>query len=292
MSDAHGVTDACDANSGSTRYAAPALDKGLDILEALADQDRGLSLNELARVLNRSSSEIFRMVFRLQQRGFLAIDEHDRYHLTMKLLELSQRQQPMKSLVATATPLMRELAGRAYQSCHLSLYFEGHIIVVAQVDSPGPFTMGAKVGALGKLSDSASGTILLAFADDAERTRMIAAQVRASGELEIDAGQLLRQISEARRSASITWPSRRIRGATDISRPVFGVGTLAIAALTVPYIERLDRPQSPSISQVEEHVKEIAARISSAMTSSGHNDLDAPAGVASCRDGTTWRTLR
>ena len=112
----------------------------------------------------------------------------------------------------TATPLMRELAGRAYQSCHLSVYHDGQILVVAQVDAPGPFSMGAKVGALGKLTDSASGNMLLAFRDEAERTRMIAAQVRIHGELEIDAAQLLRQIEDARNKASITWPSRRIRG--------------------------------------------------------------------------------
>jgi len=253
------------------KYAAPALGKGLDILEVLADAARGLTLNELAKAMERTVSEIFRMVLTLQQRGYVAINENDRYSLTMKMLELSHRQQPLKSLVATATPLMRELAGRAYQSCHLSVYHDGRIMVVAQVDSPGPLTLGAKVGALGKLSDSASGTILLAFSDEAERTRMIAAQIRVYGELEIDAAQLLRQLETARKSAAITWPSRRLRGAIDISRPVFGINQEVIAALTVPYIERLDRPQSPSIEDVEEHVREIASRISELMCFSGHN---------------------
>jgi len=196
----------------------------------------------------------------------------------MKMLELSHRQHPVQSLVMTAAPLMRELAGRAYQSCHLAVYHDGQILVVAQVDSPGPFTSGSKVGATGKLSDSASGTILLAFSDEAQRTRMIAAQIRAFGELEIDAAQrarleLLRQIETAQESASITWPSRRVRGAIDISRPVFGVNQEAIAALTVPYMERLDRPQSPSIADVEQHLREIAARLSERMCFSGHNQL-------------------
>ncbi len=256
-----------------TKYAAPALDKGLDILEALANSPRGLTLNELARAMERTVSEIFRMALTLQQRGYVSVDENDRYALTLKMLELSHRQQPLQSLVATALPLMRELAGRAYQSCHLTAYHDGHIIVVAQVDSPGPFSVGAKVGALGKLSDSASGNILLAFCDEAERTRMIAAQIRVGGELEIDAAQLLRQIDTARQNASVTWPSRRIHGAIDISRPVFGINQHAIAALTVPYIERLDRPQSPGVPDVEEHVREIALRISELMCFSGHNNL-------------------
>lgn len=257
----------------AAKYTAPALDKGLDILEALSASARGLTLNELAKAVNRTVSEIFRMALTLQQRGYVVVDENDRYALTMKMLELSHRQQPLKSLVATATPLMRELAGRAYQSCHLTVHHDGQIIVVAQMDSPGPFSVGAKVGALGKLSDSASGNILLAFCDEAERTRMIAAQIRICGELEIDAAQLLRQIDTARKNAFVTWPSRRIRGAIDISRPVFGITEYAIAALTVPYIERMDRPQSPEVPEVEEHVREIALRISELMCFSGHNTL-------------------
>ena len=91
---------------------------------------------------------------------------------------------------------------------------------------------------------------------------MLAAQIRIHGELEIDAAQLLRQIDQVRRDGTITAPSTRVRGATDVSRPIFGSHQEVIAALTVPHYERLDRPQSPSISDVEAHVREVAERIS------------------------------
>jgi hypothetical protein len=54
------------ASSTSEKYAAPALDKGLDILEVLADAAQGMTLNGIAKVLNRTTSEIFRMVVTLQ----------------------------------------------------------------------------------------------------------------------------------------------------------------------------------------------------------------------------------
>jgi DNA-binding IclR family transcriptional regulator len=234
----------------------------LDILEVLANAEQPMGLNVLAKAMGRTVSEIFRMAVTLEHRGYISIDSNDRYSLSLKMLELSHRQQPLRGLVATATPLMRELSGRAYQSCHLSVYHDGQLLVIAQVDAPGPFTMGAKVGALGKLSDTASGKLLLAFRDAAERTRMLAAQIRIHGELEIDAAQLLRQIDEVRRDGTITAPSTRVRGATDVSRPIFGSHQEVIAALTVPHYERLDRPQSPSISDVEAHVREVAERIS------------------------------
>ena len=95
---------------------------------------------------------------------------------------------------------------------------------------------------LGKLSDSASGTMLLAFRDEVERTSMIAAPIR-------------------------------IHGATDVSRTIFGINQEVIAALTVPCIERLDRPQSPSIADVESLVREMAGRLSELMCYTGHNAL-------------------
>ena len=115
-------------NNKVSKYAAPALDKGLDILEVLADAEQPMSLNALARAMGRTVSEIFRMVATLEQRAYLSVDTNDRYSLSLKMLELSHRQQPLKSLVATAMPLMRELAGRAYQSCHLSVYHDGQLL--------------------------------------------------------------------------------------------------------------------------------------------------------------------
>ena len=55
----------------TTRYSAPALEKGLDIIELLADHPEGLSLVELGRALGRTTNEIFRMVHVLLERGYL-----------------------------------------------------------------------------------------------------------------------------------------------------------------------------------------------------------------------------
>ena len=73
------------ANS-SPKYTAPALDKGLDILEVLANADQSMSLNALAKAMGRTVSEIFRMAVTLEQRGYLILDDNDRYSLSLKML--------------------------------------------------------------------------------------------------------------------------------------------------------------------------------------------------------------
>lgn len=260
-------------SDGGPRYAAPALEKGLDIVEVLAREEDGLTLAALAQKLGRTVSEIFRMAVTLQQRGYLQVDSGDRYRLSLKMLELAHQQQPLRSLVSLALPLMRELANRAHQSCHLATYHDGQIIVVAQVDSPGALSFGPKVGALGSLTDTASGNLLLAFRDEAERTRMLAAAIRLHGKLDIDPAQLLRQLETARAQGQLTWPSRRVRGVTDIASPVFDQAGHAVATMSVPYLERLDLPEGPNAASLAALVREIAERLSALMHYSGYNNI-------------------
>ena len=116
----------------AARYSAPALEKGLDILEALSASAQGYTLNQLSQVLGRNVNEIFRMVVTLQHRGYIQTDENDRYTLTLKMFTLANRQPPLKSLVSAALPLLQELAERTRQSAHLAIYQNGRVVVVAQ----------------------------------------------------------------------------------------------------------------------------------------------------------------
>ena len=67
------------------RYRAPALDKGLDMLELLAGVDGGLTQAEIAKQLGRSHNELYRMLDTLVRRGYVARIDGDRFALTLKL---------------------------------------------------------------------------------------------------------------------------------------------------------------------------------------------------------------
>ena len=255
------------ADAGKARYAAPALDKGLDILELLSKTEQMLTLNQISKQLGRSVNEIFRMVVTLEQRGYLIAD-NDHYSLSLKMFELAHHHQPIRSLVSTALPHMRELANRAMQSTHLTVYEAGRVIVVAQVDSPERWAFGLKVGALVSLTDTASGHVLLSFRDEAERGRMLATHVRLDGEQEVDHAQLLRQIAETRERGYSRMKSRQIRGVINLSYPVIGANDRMLAALNVPYIERIDKQINPSLDEVQNIVQEISARLSKLMGNS------------------------
>lgn len=257
---------------GALRYAAPALEKGLDILEALADSVSGYTLNELAQKVGRKVSEIFRMAVTLQRRGFVQVDENDRYTLTLRMFELAHRQQPLKSLVSVALPLLRELANRSRQSCHLAMYQGGRVVVIAQVESPERWSFGLKVGVVMGLTDTSSGHVLLAFRDEIDRARMLRAHIGVEGELEMDPGELFAILQEVRERGYSAMPSRQTRGITNIAFPVMGAADHVIASINVPYIERIDQKSAPDVVQVRGIVGNISARLSALMGASGYND--------------------
>src|ERR1700751_758308 len=245
------------ARQKNARYAVPALDKGLDVLELLARETDGLTLNEIARLLGRTSSELFRMVNALGRRGYIG-QQDDRYSLTLTLFELAHRHKPIKSLTAAAAPLMRELVHCSLQSCHLTVYHAGRVMVVAEVDSPERWAFGLKVGAQVGLTDTASGYLLLAFQDEAGRRAMIASHQEVEGELDVPQAQLLKIVRNVARKGYAQIQSRQIRGVANIAFPVRGISGNAVAVLNIPDIKRIDKKVTPSIPAVREMLRESA----------------------------------
>ncbi len=225
---------------GAPRYRAPALEKGLDILELLADRPEGLSQTEIARALERSVGEIFRMLACLVDRGFITIQRpSDRYVLTLRLFELAHKHAPLQQLIASALPRMRELAKSVHQSCHLTVVESGHGVVVAQADAPGEIGFAVRVGSVVDLLATASGRVLLAFQLPAERERILSLEPgsRARRAFLAKHEEMLEAV---RARGHEDMESTRIRGVHDLSYPVLDGRGAAVAAMTMPYIERLD----------------------------------------------------
>src|ERR1700740_2418183 len=93
------------------RYAAPALEKGLDILELLASVSEALTHSEIASRLGRTITEVFRMLVCLEERGYISrTTPEERYQLTLKLFELVHHHHPLQRLIALARPLVHRVA--------------------------------------------------------------------------------------------------------------------------------------------------------------------------------------
>jgi DNA-binding IclR family transcriptional regulator len=246
-------------------YAAPALDKGIDILELLTDAEFGLTMAEIAQNLDRSVSEIFRMVVTLQRRGWIQTDHGDRFHLSTRMFELAHRNRPIRTLVEAAVPTMQAIARQTRQSCHVTVVEGGRVLVIAQVEAPGHQTFNLRTGAVVGMIHTASGQVLLAFRSPEERERLLAQNAALNGESEMTREEFLAAVERVARDGYACSPSMQIRGVTNLAYPLWSRHGEVIAALVIPYMEGLGSLRGPSLEDARRALADGAAEISRAL---------------------------
>ena len=246
------------AEAEGRAYAAPALEKGLDILETLCRSEQPLSQKDIAQRLGRSVGEIYRMVACLVNRNYVTLVDENTFGITTKLFELAHVHPPTHRLLFEATPIMQRLAGELDQSCHLTVYGQGKQVVLFKVDTPSGMGFAVRAGAELDVLISASGRVLLAFQDDETRKLRIEESLQRRPE---QADPQVDSVLDSIRAAGYeSIPSVQVRGLYAVSFPILDAQERAIAALTVPYAERIDQLQRKSIPEVTEALG-LAARM-------------------------------
>ncbi|MGB3646887.1 MAG: IclR family transcriptional regulator [Mesorhizobium sp.] len=243
------------------RYRAPALDKGLDILELLASVDGGLTQAEIAKRLDRSPNEFYRMLDRLVRRGYVTRPDGDRYSLTLKLFGLAQLHAPVRRLVSYATPIMRELAETSWQANQLVVFDRGNAVVIAQQEAPRYWGISIRVGSHISLFDTGSGHVLLAFRSPDERRMMIAEHLRSNEKIELPS-DFFDRLDQVRDRGYEMMASLQTAGVYNLSAPVLGPDGSGIAAITIPYVTLVNAPSAPDITRTIGLLQDAAARLS------------------------------
>ena len=252
-----------------SRYQAPALVKGLEILELLASASAPLMMSDISTALGRSVSEIFRMLQVLEEYRYIARGD-DGYRLTDRLFALSMGQPPVRDLVSTALPLMRDVARKTGQSCHLAVVSGAEMIVIAGMEAPGLSGFAVRVGYRRPLHNSASGRVLLAF-QTIETRRAMLDDIRQTG-AKIEEGGLAAKLCELAANGCGTSPSPVLNGITDLSVPILAAG-IARAALTMPFV---DGPATRVTLDASKTVlREAAATIAEQLTPVVHDRVGA-----------------
>jgi DNA-binding IclR family transcriptional regulator len=235
-----------------TAYSAPALEKGFNVIELLATEQRGMTASEIAAGLGLSVSEIFRIIIVMERRGWLRKSSGDRYRVTPMVLALAFRATPAEELSALAMPYMRELCAATDQSCHLVIRNADKGLIIARLQNPGPTGFHVRIGSEIDLETSCSGHVLLAFASSLRG--------QTSGE---NADERFAALMHAIRQRGYErMESARTLGVTDISYPIFDIHGDVAAALTVPFLRRIDGTQSVSLDDTQDFLGQTAKRIS------------------------------
>jgi DNA-binding IclR family transcriptional regulator len=250
------ATTSSDTAPKTSRYRAPALEKGLDVLELLAAEKIPLNLSAISQRLGRSSGELFRMLQVLEFKGFITTAENGTgYVLTNKLFALAMAQAPVRSLVETALPIMRKLSYEIGQSCHIAVASEDQIVVVTRMERPGDLGFSVRIGYRVEIARAASGLVLFAYQDDEVR-RVWLKRCRLKGEA---ADAFVARANVVRERGHHEADSDFVRGIVDLSAPILR-GETAVAALTCPFVH--SNPLVMKMDQAVESIRAAARQIS------------------------------
>ena len=248
----------------SSRYRAPALEKGLDVIELLAAEKTPLNLSAISLRLGRSSGELFRMLQVLEFKGFITTAESGSgYVLTNKLFALAMAQAPVRSLVETALPIMRKLSQEIGQSCHIAVASEDQIVVITRIERPGDLGFSVRIGYRREIARATSGLVLFAFQNDEVRRTWLK-RCRLKGEA---ADSFVERADVVRTRGHHEAASDFVRGIVDLSAPILR-GDTAVAALTCPFVH--SSPLVMEMPQAVECVRAAARQISAEIV---HGDL-------------------
>ena len=247
-----------------SRYRAPALEKGLDVIELLAAEKSPLNLSAISQRLGRSSGELFRMLQVLEFKGFITTaDSGSGYVLTNKLFALAMAQTPVRSLVETALPVMRKLSQDIGQSCHIAVASEDQIVVITRIERPGDLGFSVRIGYRREIARATSGLVLFAFQGDEVRRTWLK-RCRLKGEA---ADSFVERANVVRARGHHEAASDFVRGIVDLSAPILR-GDTAVAALTCPFVH--SNPLIMEMPQAVEHIRAAARQISAEIV---HGDL-------------------
>jgi DNA-binding IclR family transcriptional regulator len=140
----------------ATRESSLTLERGLALLQAVADSDTGApSISDLATAIGASRAAVYRLLVPLQARG-LVLRDGSKVRLGLGVLQLAAKVVPQ--LRNAATPPLRELAEGVGATAHLTVA-EGHEAQAVAVIEPSwtTYHVAYRVGTRHPVSRGAGG---------------------------------------------------------------------------------------------------------------------------------------
>ncbi len=105
----------------NSKYRAPALERGLDILELLAKSSDPQSTRSICDALQLNRQQLYRMLQVLETRGFIEkLTSTDAYVITPKLMSLGMERAQYVDFLSFCKPILVELGEKTSQASHIT----------------------------------------------------------------------------------------------------------------------------------------------------------------------------
>jgi DNA-binding IclR family transcriptional regulator len=209
--------------------------KALGLLTLLGDHPDGATAGQLAEEVDHPFSTVYRLLNTLVDTGFATYSPRDkRYRLGLRVYQLGQRVSHQRGFGGTALPILTGLTERTGESSVLAVLDGDQHLTIHKVDGP-QFRTTTDPGDRGPLHTVAAGKVLLAFADDDTRRRLLDhLDLTPRTEHSVtDRDELRRQVERIRVQGWAAQSEENDIGMVGIAVPVLSSSGRLIAAVTL-----------------------------------------------------------
>jgi len=198
--------------------------KVLALLDHLAARRDSARPAELARELGEGRATVYQRLVTLVEAGWVEALPDGRYRLTLRATRLAKAAAEQAGIGDRAMRILEELVGQTHMSASLAVLEGTEPCIIQRVEPEGVLRVEMRVGATMSLPESASGRVLVAFADAALLDRLR----RSSAELPDPA-----MLARVRQGGYAVSSGLSIRGIRAAAVPVFDADRRCVAALSV-----------------------------------------------------------
>jgi len=244
------------------------IERAFAVLGALADGPIGVT--DVADRVDLPKSTAARLLASLAREGVVEqVPGDTRYRLGPRLLTLSARIRPMRTLAALARPSLEELAAAVGEAAGLSVPDGDLVHYIEQVGSPNPVSVRDWTGSRIPLHAVSSGQVLLAFAPPTFVQRYLGRPMESFTPRTLVTAEALLERMRAIRRDGYTWALEEFdEGISSVAAPVADASGEVIAAVHL-HGPSYRFPAAGEERVLAEEVVAAAARISGNLRQAG-----------------------
>lgn len=220
-----------------TSEAAPALRRGLAVLQLLASRAAPVSAAAIARDLGLPRSTTYELLTELAAAGFAAhLPDERRWGLGLAAFEIGSAYLRAQPLERVGRPVLLRLSGATGGTAHLGVLHGNETLYLAKEKSDRPPTLVTDVGVRLPAALTATGLSILAYLPGGQVRALFpdtAAFVDRTGRGPANLPALRRDLALARRRRWAVEDGRISAGAASVAASVFDHNRVPIAAVGV-----------------------------------------------------------
>ncbi|MDB5553550.1 MAG: transcriptional regulator, IclR family [Rhizobium sp.] len=236
----------------------------IDVLEAVAFADEELGVTQIAERLHMTKGSVHRHLQTLVERGYLTQNSTTSRYTIGPRSRLLARHAPEEDLVHLAEGPMRQLRDALGHPIVLSEMTPRGALVLNTLSGTAPIEIGVRPGSELSFHASAQGKVMLAFAPQPFRMRVLARPLqRLTDKTIVSVRKLEQQLLEIVRLGFVAAPEEAMLGLNAIAAPIFDEQDACIASVAiVASIQFLpEKPRQSDVAQLIETARQISRKL-------------------------------